>query len=301
MKLLNKITLWFIAVVLLLTPISMYISYNNIKNRIDSAETERMMGVNDRVAQQLKAETRTEEYAQGRPIKITALTTPLPDKKVDVLETSYFNNDLKRKECVLTVNSYYQIAGKNYEISSYNYVTKADQILSGMMNALIWKVILIILGVLVTARLLSGHIFSPLRQTMKEIHHFNLKQKTRLKLPETNTNEFKELNTFLQKMTDKAMEDYASVKEFSENASHELQTPLAVISSKLELMAETPITETQAVLIEDMQNAIDKLYRINRSLTLLTRLENQEFEVKENMKFCKLTRDILAEYAERIT
>ena len=301
MKLLNKITLWFIAVVLLLTPISMYISYNNIKNRIDSAETERMMGVNDRVAQQLKAETRTEEYAQGRPIKITALTTPLPDKKVDVLETSYFNNDLKRKECVLTVNSYYQIAGKNYEISSYNYVTKADQILSGMMNALIWKVILIILGVLVTARLLSGHIFSPLRQTMKEIHHFNLKQKTRLKLPETNTNEFKELNTFLQKMTDKAMEDYASVKEFSENASHELQTPLAVISSKLELMAETPITETQAVLIEDMQNAIDKLYRINRSLTLLTRLENQEFEVKENMKFCKLTRDILADYAERIT
>lgn len=136
---------------------------------------------------------------------------------------------------------------------------------------------------------------------MKAIHRFDLKQKNKLQLPETSTTEFKELNVFLRKMTDKAMEDYAAVKEFSENASHELQTPLAVIRSKIELLSETNIDGIQAALIGDMQNAIEKLSHINRSLILLTKLENQEFKVSESIKFCRVVKDVIATYEDWIT
>ncbi len=300
MKLINKITYWFIGIVFLITPFTMYISYTNIKKKIDEAEVERMKDVNERVAEQLKSGEKPDRYALGRPISITPVTGALPAATTEVTEANFFNEDIKRRECRLTVTSYYQVNGMPYRISSYNYVTKADQILKGMINALIIKMLLIILSVGITARLLSRYVLYPFRETMKIINNFDVKKKQRIVLPATTTQEFKELNTFLKKMTDKAMEDYASVKEFSENASHELQTPLAVIRSKLELLAETKIDACQASLIADTQNAIDKLSKINRSLTLLTRLDNHEFATSDDIKICRITKDVLAVYEDWI-
>jgi signal transduction histidine kinase len=299
MKLVNKISLWCVGIVFLITPICMFISYNGIKKEIDHSEKTRMEDVNDRVASQLKLGQQPDAYTQGHPISITAITS-LPVKQTEAIKEIYTNPNLHRKECKLYVNSYYKIGDKNYKISSYNFVTKSDEILMGMIKAVVWKFILVIISMAIAARILSKMIFSPFRGTMKVIHSFNLKQKNKIVLPETNTTEFKELNSFLQKMTDKAMEDYASVKEFSENASHELQTPLAVIRSKLELLSETNINAAQADLIGDMHNAIDKLSRINRSLALLTKLENQEFETNEDVKFCRIAKDALLVYDDWI-
>ncbi|MGF6929248.1 two-component system sensor histidine kinase QseC [Chitinophaga sp. W2I13] len=301
MKLLNKITLWFIGIVFLVTPVTMVISRNNIKRHLDDAEVARMTAVNDRVAQQMMAGEKPDRYTHGRPIAITTVAGPLPEKKVIVAKDNFVAEDLGKKECRITVDSWYKIGDQQYKISSYNYVIKSEEIFRGMLSTVVWKMLLMIFAVSVTARLLSGKIFSPLRRTMKAIHSFDLKQKNKLQLAETSTTEFKELNVFLSKMTDKAMEDYAAVKEFSENASHELQTPLAVIRSKIELLSETNIDSVQAALLGDMQNAIEKLSHINRSLILLTKLENQEFKVTESLKFCRVVKDVIATYEDWIT
>jgi signal transduction histidine kinase len=123
-----------------------------------------------------------------------------------------------------------------------------------------------------------------------------------LQLPEANAAELKTLNAFLNTMTDKALEDYRSLKEFTENASHELQTPLAILRNKLELLTESylqgkePVTIT--ALITDMQNAIDKLSRINSSLTLLARLENNEYGEKQSISLSELTTEALQSFSE---
>ncbi len=301
MKLVNKFTMSFIAIVLLLTPVTMYISYFNIKKQLDRAETERLKEVNDITASKLRAGHTYSEYTQGRPIDITKVNAPLPEQRVQVVEKQQYSKDLDRPECLLTVTSFYDIKGEYYRISSYNYVSKSKLIFKGMIGAVVWKVVLLLIGVIVTARVVSRYVLSPFRQTMNTIKGFRLQQKEKITLPATSTKEFQELNLFLKKMTDKAIEDYASVKEFSENASHELQTPLAVIRSKLELMAETDIDEGQAALIEDMQNAIEKLSRINRSLTLLTKLENQEFDTAQQIKFCTVAKQVIASCEERIS
>ncbi|MBS0030940.1 sensor histidine kinase [Chitinophaga sp. 22321] len=301
MKLINKITIWFIGIVFLITPVTMFISRNNIKKHLDEAEVTRMKEVNDRVAQQLKAGEKPDRYTHGRPIAISLLPGALPEQRVTVVKDNYVAEDLGRKECRITVDSYYEVGAQHYKISSYNYVIKSEEIFRGMLGTVVWKMLLMIVAVAVTARLLSGKIFSPLRRTMKAIHSFDLKQKNKIQLPQTSTTEFKELNVFLSKMTDKAMEDYAAVKEFSENASHELQTPLAVIRSKIELLSETNIDGVQAALIGDMQNAIEKLSHINRSLILLTKLENQEFKATESLKFCRVTKEVIATYEDWIT
>ena len=82
-------------------------------------------------------------------------------------------------------------------------------------------------------------------------------------------------------MTGKARADYRALKEFTENASHELQTPLAIIRGKLELLLESPITDQQGGQILSALNAIERLSKINHSLTLLNKLENREFSALE--------------------
>lgn len=299
MKLVDKFTLWFVAIVFLVTPVSMSISYHNIKRNIDQAETERLKDVNDHIADQLRRGEPTSRYTEGQPIQITQVNK-LPVKAIRVSESSFFNDDLKRNECRLLVDSYYTIDNKHYRISSFNYVTKSDQIISGMLQAVGWKMLLIVICVTFTARFVSRKVFQPFNEALATIQGFSLVAKEKVKLPTSGTREFRELNGFLQKMTDKAVEDYTALKEFSENASHELQTPLAVLRSKLDLLAETGIYEEQAVLITDMQNAVEKLSKINHSLTLLTRLENHEYESKERIHICEITQEILAAYEDRI-
>jgi signal transduction histidine kinase len=301
MSLLNKISIWFIAVVLLVTPISMYISYTSIKKRLDDAEIVRLKGVNNYIVAQLQRGETPEHSSQGLPIVVSKTDQPIPSQNPEITRSWHKPEGSDHNECLVRVNSYASVGGQVYKISSYNYVTKTDDILKGMMNAVVWKMLMIIAVVAITGRVLSRFILRPFRHAMQAIRGFSLQQREQLQLTPTSTREFKELNGFLQTMTDKAVADYASVKEFSENASHELQTPLAVIQSKIELLTETDINGGQAELIADMQNAIDKLSRINRSLTLLTRLDNHEFPTHEELRFCRVTREAIAAFADRMT
>ncbi|QNL49197.1 HAMP domain-containing histidine kinase [Olivibacter sp. SDN3] len=300
MKLANKFTLWFIGIILLITPISMLNTFNGIRKRIDNSEIERLKTVNDEVSKQLSEGVAPDKYTQGRPIVITPLDTPIPEEKVNVLKQCYDAQNTD-DECRITVTSYYAINNHFYKVSSYNYVTQSRQIFNGMLQTAIIKILITSLIVLATVRLVSKKILSPFNQTLRNIQQFSIRKKQPLILTATNTIEFKELNQFLKRMTDKAINEYGLVKEFSENASHELQTPLAILRSKLELLTETTIQSNQALLIVDMQNAIEKLSRINHSLLLLTKLENQEFEVTHEIDFSQHVRELLSVYEDRIS
>jgi signal transduction histidine kinase len=76
---------------------------------------------------------------------------------------------------------------------------------------------------------------------------------------------------------------YREQKEFTENASHELGTPLAICRTKLELLAQTKeLTEEQAELVESLLEATDRITRLNKDLVLLSKIENRQFiEIEE--------------------
>lgn len=84
------------------------------------------------------------------------------------------------------------------------------------------------------------------------------------------------LNEFLVKMTAQAQRDYQDLREFSENASHELQMPLASIKAKLELLMDTSLTESQLRMLTAMHDELERLTKINQALTLLAKLEHYE-------------------------
>ena len=68
------------------------------------------------------------------------------------------------------------------------------------------------------------------------------------------------------------------LKEFTENASHELQTPLAVVRSTLDvMMQDEKLSEAQRNSLQAAQSAIQKMSRLNQSLLLLNKIENKQF------------------------
>lgn len=298
MKLLNKITLWYIAIIFVIMTVTMYTARHTIASHIRDHEIERMTVLNDSIGKSISA-GQTSFATAGAPVIISKTNETIPEGGRKIEESTHYNERLKRNEHRLMVSSYYKNGQDVYKVSSYNYVTRSYLYFNSLLWTLAWKLLLIGVAVAITAALLSRYVLSPFRNTMKAVRNFDITRKEKLQLPSTTTREFMELNAFLKEMTDKAIKEYTSVKEFSENASHELQTPLAVVQSKLELLAETDITEKQAFLIADMQNAIEKLTRINRCLTLLTRLENLEFKHSE-INFCRVTREVLEMYSDRI-
>ena len=90
--------------------------------------------------------------------------------------------------------------------------------------------------------------------------------------------EFHLLNDTLKDLTYQIQSDYHNLKEFTENVSHEAQTPLSIISTKIELlMQETNYSERQHKLLVQTYNATQRLYKLNEGLILLTRIENKQF------------------------
>ncbi|MGN6492443.1 MAG: sensor histidine kinase [Agriterribacter sp.] len=298
MKLINKFTLWYLSITLTCTIAGTAITFFSIKKQLHLAAVQRLGNINNQAAEQLKEGRVPEAFIGNGKVEIKPVEGALPAQPTKVSEASVVNPETKAVEERLVVTSWYAINNKSYSVSSYDFVTSSEQILSGLEASIGWKWLIILSLIAVTGGIASRLILAPFNKSLKAIESFNLRQKEKLQLPQTGTKEFKQLNAFLQKMTAKAVEDYNTLKEFAENASHELQTPVAVMRGKLELLAESGLEKEQARLIADIQTALEKLSRINSSLTLLTKLENHEYEARQPICFSELIHETIQTYSE---
>ena len=300
MKLINKLTIWYLAITTFVLLAGGLIVFYRVQAEIENEVETRLKRDIDHAAK-LITDGMPIDSVRGNQLNIKELDyngALIPLQVIDSMGFySLYRTALDRK---FTVASSYKIQGKHYYISAYNFIAEPDEILEGIIASLAVTLLIFLLFVAVTSRQMSKQILSNFNRTLKTIQGFTLKQKDRIKLAHTRTYEFKELNQFLEKMTNKALDDYRSLKEFSENASHELQTPLAIIRGKLELLMETRIDEKQASLIEGIQNAVQKLSAVNQSLILLTKLENQEYPVKEKMNFSHFVKGEIESFRELI-
>ena len=300
MRLTTKFTLWYFGIMLVVLLIGGAIVYYEIQWKISRVEVVRHQKLNDIIAQQIR---QGGDYT-AHPTRKRATITPIPEDSVPRGVTSFYtrgvgwNPEFQSNEYKLVITSYYTINGSHYRITTYSFIPSFYQLLPGVVDSFKWILLLLLVLVVISGGLISKYILAPFKRTMRMIQSFDLKQKEPIHLPRTRTSEFRELNEFLTKMTDKAREDYQSLKEFTENASHELQTPTAIIRGKLDLLMESEIRDEQAILIAEMQNALERLSRIHSSLTLLTKLENQEYEAKEPVCISRLMREALNAFTE---
>ena len=134
--------------------------------------------------------------------------------------------------------------------------------------------------------LISKKLWAPFRHSLNKIKGVELQKMEAIRFEETNIQEFNELNTALNYMTKRIYQDYINMKEFTENAAHEMQTPIAGAHSKLELLLQdSDLKEEQVQSILQATDALNRLSKLNQSLLLLAKIENNQYETNEVISF----------------
>ena len=173
----------------------------------------------------------------------------------------------------------YPASGKFYRIIIAKVFDQDEKLTKDIWKAISISTILTIIIMLVVNIFIYKKLWSPFYLALRALKNFNVSKQNPIHLPTIGTKEFDDLNKSLTTMTEKSIRDYITLKEFTENASHEIQTPLAIISSKIEMcLQDKDLNSEQAKLLIEANHAVNTLFTLNKALVLLTKLENNQFE-----------------------
>lgn len=279
MNLSSRFTRTFTILVFFILILSFPIFYFAFERATFSSAVGRLKNLNAFVAKKI---TQNPDYnfveKHHRQVRVVYLDRDVKNISAKVLEeNAIWNTELQSKINRISVTSYPKINGKQFAITSVRYTTVIeDEYLAGVIMVVAWIFVFFTIMTIIIGELTSKKILKPFDHAMNEILNFNLKEGNVLNLMETSVNEFKTLNNFLKKMVKQSKKEYILLKEFTENTSHELQTPLASMKAKIELLMEGRVTEQQMLTLFSMDNEIDRLSSLNKSLILLANLEHFE-------------------------
>lgn len=209
----------------------------------------------------------------------------------------------QKKERYRCLEKVVYVQNQPYLFTIQTNIEESHETMGMIAMITIFFFVVIVLGLLYLNRKLSSSVWKPFRGTLDQLKTFNLNSQSKIEFPVSDTMEFEELNQSLYKLIERNVSAYKTQKEFTENASHELQTPLAIIQNKLDLLLQDPdLTEKQYRIAEDMNKALTRSSRINKNLLLLAKIDNNQFDNSESIVFDRLLHqsiDILEEHFEQ--
>jgi signal transduction histidine kinase len=225
--------------------------------------------------------------------------TASPHSKLnESLDTAIYYADIQQLHPFKKLTGHLSWNGKNYLVTTYISSTEFSHLIIKVFITEAFILVLLLIAIVVLNRKSSGLLWKPFLSTMEKVNTFEVTRNECLILPaETGTTEFNELNKAITALIARINTAYHNQKQFVENASHEMQTPLAIIRSKLELLINQPgLTEKNAALIGDITEANDRLSQMNRTLLLLAKIENNQFPETEPVEVARLLKKILTDF-----
>ena len=168
---------------------------------------------------------------------------------------------------------------KPYRFNIETNIEETQETIFFISITTVFLFVLIVGGLLFLNRRLSKSVWKPFRETLDQLKTFSLNNQTKIEFSKTDVSEFDELNQSLTKLIEHNVSVYKTQKEFTENASHELQTPLAILKNKLDILLQNQdLTEKQYQIAEEMNRALSRSSRINKNLLLLAKIDNKQFD-----------------------
>jgi signal transduction histidine kinase len=188
---------------------------------------------------------------------------------------------------------------KGYIITIFKVTDEKNELLQAIGLYLFFLFFsLFIISILINY-LIARRLWKPFYDSVNSAEKFDIQSDKPLDLPDTDIKEFNQLNDVFYYMTTKMRYDYLNLKEFSENAAHEIQTPLAVIRSKADLlMQQKSLNKDSINLIKSINEATTKLFKLNQGLLLISKIENQIFQEKKKVSLTEIITKSLENYRE---
>lgn len=167
-----------------------------------------------------------------------------------------------------------------------------EDIIAGVMIQYLLIFIVIALALLVAIRFALRDLWNPFESTLSSMERFKVTDDIQRLPDDGNIEEFHRLNETLAGLMRRNVEAYRQQKEFTENASHELQTPLAVMRSRLDLLLQRDLDKETLDGINELYNANRRMERLNRDLLLLAKIDNDQFTINTKVDIVSIISDI---------
>ena len=192
-----------------------------------------------------------------------------------------------------------RVQGRPRWVTLRKSLIETDDVLGVVGSVLLGVLGLLLLGVVGLNRWLAHRLWAPFRHTLGLLRAYAVDQDRVLHFPAVSTDEFAELNQALTLLTQRLVADYEAVREFTANAAHETQTPLAIMQAQLEQLLQFEELENPrlAALAADLYGATRRLSRLHQALTLLSKIENRQFAAAVPVHLDQLLADKLAQLA----
>lgn len=304
MKLLNR-SLWYLSLTfLLIIGIWSVLFYINLKDEIRDSIDDGLD--NNRVLILQKVKTDQKMFLQqefgGNNFEIHPVSKQkaftLKDVYKDTMMYRINENDL---EPVRILHSAFEHQNKYYRLKVISSLVEEDDLIEDSFWSVLWLFIILITSILIINNVVLRKIWNPFYDILNKLKAYRIDRDEVVINSGTKTKEFIQLQEAANTIIKHSKETYTSQKQFTENASHELQTPIAIITSKLELLLESEnLTESDATTIAEVINIADRLNKLNQTLLLLTKIENKQFLNQENIYFNEKLKEINSNFQDII-
>jgi signal transduction histidine kinase len=178
----------------------------------------------------------------------------------------------------------FEFSGSKYKLEIVKAHLEAVEIINtGVISLSL--IFLMMAGVFYfSSRYFSLRLWKPFHETLVRLKSFEADRSEKMRFNDTRIAEFDELNKSITELTERVQNTFVSQKQFIENASHEMQTPLAVLQNQLEMLIGDPnLTDSQSEKIKMLLDSTQRLSKLNKTLQLLSKIENQQFiETEKN-------------------
>ena len=188
-----------------------------------------------------------------------------------------------------------------YELKIVSQELDRKELIAKIAGLILWLYLFLLVTILVVNNFILKKTWEPFYRLLAYLRNFNLSESVPEHPEKTKISEFSVLNETIYKLLNTNIDTYISQKQFIENASHELQTPLAIAINKLELHAGSPgLTDEHIAQIENIIQMLQRLAEINKSLLLISKIENKQFMNNEKVDFDKIFKQVLSDFSDYI-
>jgi len=301
----NRVTIITTIIVLLITGVIYY----SVIERILTHKVDKDLAVEENeVFEYVNLNGRLPQVFESNDLQIT-FTEALPGTiKREFINTVYLQRKHKKRNRPGFIEEYESgrglissvtVGDKYYRILIVESTVETEVLIKIIFNITIGVILLLLLTLFVISRLALSRLWQPFHRLLGELRLFDIADNVDIPEVSTNVDEFKELNRAVISMSTRVKSDYKDLKTFTENASHELLTPIAVINSKLDTLIQTDsFSPQQSKLLNDLYTAVSKLTRLNQSLLLLVKIEHRLVENTERVNLHLHIQEMIIQFEE---
>lgn len=194
-----------------------------------------------------------------------------------------------------------ELNGKFYKLNIVNSMIEESDLIQELVINSIWLYIILMLALIFINNIVLKQLWTPFYSYLKQLKTFRIDDEKPLPAIQTNIQEFIDLKHAITQLLTQTSSVFNQQKQFIGNAAHELQTPLAIVMNKLELLIENgELTEKQAEEIGNVMQLIERLTRLNKSLLLLAKIENKQFTNEEQLSWNELIKQTINDFEELV-